>query len=134
MSFLAIDVGNTRLKWALFDAARPGAATLAHGVEFLDHVHRLGEGAWAQLPQPAHVLGCVVAADAIKRIVEEQMDAWDVSPHWVVPSAEEQARMLQPEDLGRTIAFVANMPPHVCVNEILISPTWNRSFVAMASH
>jgi len=52
----------------------------------------------------------------------------------VVPSAEEQARMLQPEDLGRTIAFVANMPPHVCVNEILISPTWNRSFVAMASH
>jgi NADP-dependent 3-hydroxy acid dehydrogenase YdfG len=50
----------------------------------------------------------------------------------VVPTAEEQARMLQPEDLGRTIAFVANMPPHVCVNEILISPTWNRSFVAMS--
>jgi NADP-dependent 3-hydroxy acid dehydrogenase YdfG len=46
----------------------------------------------------------------------------------VVPSTEEQARMLQPEDLGRTIAFVANMPPHVCVNEILISPTWNSSF------
>ncbi|MGB3487397.1 MAG: SDR family oxidoreductase [Xanthobacteraceae bacterium] len=52
----------------------------------------------------------------------------------VVPSAEEQARMLQPDDLGRTIAFVANMPPHVCVNEILISPTWNRGFVAMSSH
>jgi NADP-dependent 3-hydroxy acid dehydrogenase YdfG len=48
-----------------------------------------------------------------------------------VPTAEEQARMLQPDDLGRTILFVANMPPHVCVNEILISPTWNRSFVAM---
>lgn len=52
----------------------------------------------------------------------------------VVPSAEEQARMLQPEDLGRTIAFVASMPPHVCVNEILISPTWNRGFVAMSRH
>ena len=25
--------------------------------------------------------------------------------------------------------FVASMPPHVCVNEILISPTWNRGFV-----
>ena len=37
--------------------------------------------------------------------------------------------MLQPDDLGRTIAFVASMPKHVCVNEILISPTWNRSFV-----
>jgi len=47
----------------------------------------------------------------------------------VVPSAEEQARMLQPEDLGRTIAFVANMPPRVCINEILISPTWNRGFI-----
>lgn len=47
----------------------------------------------------------------------------------VVPSAEEQAQMLQPEDLGRTIAFVANMPPRVCVNEILISPTWNRGFI-----
>lgn len=47
----------------------------------------------------------------------------------VPPSAEDMAKMLQPEDLGRTIAFVASMPPHVCVNEILISPTWNRGFV-----
>jgi NADP-dependent 3-hydroxy acid dehydrogenase YdfG len=47
----------------------------------------------------------------------------------VVPSEEEQARMLQPEDLGRTIAFVASMPPRVCMNEILISPTWNRGFI-----
>jgi NADP-dependent 3-hydroxy acid dehydrogenase YdfG len=47
----------------------------------------------------------------------------------VVPSEEEQAKMLQPDDLGRTIAFVANLPPRVCVNEILISPTWNRGFI-----
>jgi NADP-dependent 3-hydroxy acid dehydrogenase YdfG len=47
----------------------------------------------------------------------------------VVPSAEEQAKMLQPEDCGRTIAFVASMPPRVCVNEILISPTHNRGFI-----
>ncbi|WP_024511217.1 SDR family NAD(P)-dependent oxidoreductase [Bradyrhizobium sp. ARR65] len=47
----------------------------------------------------------------------------------VVPSEEEQARMLQPEDLGRTIAFVASLPPRVCINEILISPTWNRGFI-----
>jgi NADP-dependent 3-hydroxy acid dehydrogenase YdfG len=46
-----------------------------------------------------------------------------------VPSEEEQARMLQPEDCGRTIAFVASLPPRVCINEILISPTWNRGFV-----
>ena len=45
------------------------------------------------------------------------------------PAPEEIARMLQPEDLGRAIRFVAEMPPRVCVNEILISPTWNRFFV-----
>lgn len=47
----------------------------------------------------------------------------------VPPSAEDMAKMLQPEDLGRTIAFIASMPPHACINEILISPTHNRSFV-----
>lgn len=47
-------------------------------------------------------------------------------------SAEDQARMLQSEDLARTILFVAQMPASVCVNEILISPTWNRGYVAMA--
>jgi NADP-dependent 3-hydroxy acid dehydrogenase YdfG len=52
----------------------------------------------------------------------------------VVPSEQEQARMLQAEDLGRTIAFIASMPARVCINEILISPTWNRGFVAMAEN
>jgi len=46
----------------------------------------------------------------------------------VPPSAEERARMLQPEDLGRTIRWVAEQPPHVCVNEILISPCFNRIY------
>jgi NADP-dependent 3-hydroxy acid dehydrogenase YdfG len=49
------------------------------------------------------------------------------------PSAEERARMLQAEDLGRTIRFVAEMPPHACINEIIISPTWNRIFVGAQS-
>jgi NADP-dependent 3-hydroxy acid dehydrogenase YdfG len=38
------------------------------------------------------------------------------------------ARMLQPADLGRAIRFVAEAPPHVCVNEIVVTPTWNRFF------
>jgi len=44
----------------------------------------------------------------------------------VPPPPEERARMLQAEDLGRTILFVATLPPRACVNEIVISPTWNR--------
>jgi NADP-dependent 3-hydroxy acid dehydrogenase YdfG len=47
----------------------------------------------------------------------------------VPPSAEERARMLQPDDLGRTIRFVAEMPPHACINQIIISPTHNRIYV-----
>lgn len=50
----------------------------------------------------------------------------------VPPSPEERARMLQPEDLGETIRWVADQPAHVCVNEIIISPTWNRLFVGGA--
>jgi type III pantothenate kinase len=32
------------------------------------------------LPQPQRMLGCVVAGDAVKRRVEEQMEIWDVAP------------------------------------------------------
>jgi NADP-dependent 3-hydroxy acid dehydrogenase YdfG len=44
-------------------------------------------------------------------------------------SAEDKARMLQAEDLADTILFVARLPTSVCVNEILISPTWNRGYL-----
>lgn len=47
----------------------------------------------------------------------------------VAPSQEEVERMLQAEDLGKTIRFVAEMPPRVCINEILITPTRNRFFI-----
>jgi NADP-dependent 3-hydroxy acid dehydrogenase YdfG len=39
--------------------------------------------------------------------------------------------MLRSEDLGETVLFVARMPAHACVNEILISPTWNRAYPRM---
>lgn len=47
----------------------------------------------------------------------------------VPPSAEERSRMLQPEDLGRTIRFIAELPPGVCINQLIVSPTWNRMYV-----
>jgi NAD(P)-dependent dehydrogenase (short-subunit alcohol dehydrogenase family) len=47
----------------------------------------------------------------------------------VPPSDAEKARMLQEDDLGRTIRFIAEMPPHVCINELVISPVWNRLYV-----
>jgi NADP-dependent 3-hydroxy acid dehydrogenase YdfG len=47
----------------------------------------------------------------------------------VPPPPEERARMLQAEDLGKTILFVASLPPRACVNEVIVSPTWNRFYL-----
>jgi type III pantothenate kinase len=89
MSFLALDVGNTRLKWALYDAPQPGAALLAHGAEFLENIDKLAEGPWSTLPEPGQILGCIVAGDAIRRRVSAQLELWDATPQWVVASSAE---------------------------------------------
>jgi type III pantothenate kinase len=89
MTLLALDIGNTRLKWAHYSSATPGAQMLAQGAEFLENIDKLTDGAWSELPAPRHVLGCVVAGDAVKRRVQEQLDPWDVIPQWVVASESE---------------------------------------------
>lgn len=47
-------------------------------------------------------------------------------------SAEDRARMVQPVDCGELMLFLARMPAHVCINDLTISPTWNRGYVAQA--
>ena len=90
MSFLAVDIGNTRLKWALYDRPAPQAVMLAHGAEFLENIDKLADGPWKALPVPQRMLGCVVAGDALKRRVEEQMEIWpQLEASWVVPSAQQ---------------------------------------------
>ena len=43
---------------------------------------------------------------------------------------ETLARMVQSQDMGRIILFVAQQPPHVCMNEIVVSPTHNRGYLS----
>jgi NADP-dependent 3-hydroxy acid dehydrogenase YdfG len=45
------------------------------------------------------------------------------------PSPEARAKMLQPADCADLIRYVACLPPHVCMNEVLLTPTWNRGYV-----
>jgi len=87
--FLAIDIGNTRLKWALYATPQPGAALKAHGAVFLETIDTLAETQWQSLPAPGSMLGCNVAGDAVKRRVEEQLELWEIEPRWVVPSARD---------------------------------------------
>ena len=43
---------------------------------------------------------------------------------------EVMARMVQPEDMGNVVVFLARQPPHVCINEIVVAPTHNRGYIA----
>jgi type III pantothenate kinase len=87
MAFLAIDIGNTRLKWALYGAPKPGAALLAHGAVFLEAIDDLAEREWQGLAAPSSMLGSIVAGEGIRRRTEAQLEVWDVEPRWVVSSA-----------------------------------------------
>jgi type III pantothenate kinase len=94
---LAIDVGNSRLKWALYAKAQAQAQTqaemLSSGVCALEHIDGLAEGDWANLRathgQPSRMLGCCVAGDAVRRRVEEQLESLDVAANWVVSRESE---------------------------------------------
>jgi type III pantothenate kinase len=89
MTFLALDVGNTRLKWALYDAPTPGAGLLAQGAVFLENIEKLADEEWRGLPSPSRIMGCVVAGDPVKWRVRDQLELWDAQPSWVVASTAE---------------------------------------------
>lgn len=91
MTFLAIDIGNTRLKWALYDQPVPNAEPVAQGAAFLETIEQLGESAdWATLPVPSQVLGSCVAGDAVRHRVEDLVnEVWERPCRWVVPSGSE---------------------------------------------
>lgn len=89
MTFLAIDIGNTRMKWACYDKPQPGAHMLAHDAHFLEQIDTLADTAWKNLSAPTRMLGCAVAGDVLKHRVEEQMEIWpDLQPRWVVARGE----------------------------------------------
>ncbi len=89
MTFIALDVGNTRLKWAMYDSPRLDASLLSQGAVFLENIDRLADEDWKSLPPANRMLGCIVAGDALRRRVDEQLELWDLTPRWVVPSANE---------------------------------------------
>lgn len=50
------------------------------------------------------------------------------------PSQADIARMLQPEDLAEAVGYVVAQPQRVCVNELVVSPTWNRFYEQAGAH
>jgi NADP-dependent 3-hydroxy acid dehydrogenase YdfG len=44
---------------------------------------------------------------------------------------ETLARMIQPEDMGNLIVFIARQPKHLCINEVLVAPTHHRGYIGV---
>ncbi|MGC2411624.1 MAG: SDR family NAD(P)-dependent oxidoreductase [Stellaceae bacterium] len=45
-------------------------------------------------------------------------------------SADDKARMVQPQDCADLILYIALLPKRLVMNEVMLSPTWNRAYVA----
>jgi NADP-dependent 3-hydroxy acid dehydrogenase YdfG len=45
------------------------------------------------------------------------------------PSAEVRAGLLKPQDMANVCRYIAGLPPHVCINEILMSPVLNSAYL-----
>lgn len=92
-----------------------GYTAAKHGVVAMSHTINMEEGVNG-------IRSCVVCPGEVATPI------LDKRPNPV--SAEERARMVQSEDVGDLIRYVACLPPHVVLNEVWINPAWNRSYVA----
>lgn len=50
------------------------------------------------------------------------------------PPQEEVDRMLVPENVAEAVSWITSLPSGVCVNELVLTPTWNRIYVADSAY
>ncbi|MDE2087504.1 MAG: type III pantothenate kinase [Xanthomonadaceae bacterium] len=110
MSRLLLDLGNTRLKWAL----RHGDDVSARGaVAWNENVATVLAAAWSGLPVPTAVFGASVVDAAREQLVAACVgSAFQLEPHWLRTPAEAcgvRNAYAEPQRLGvdRFLAMVA---------------------------
>ncbi len=83
----------------------------------------------------SHSLNLEECENGVRSVVIEpgEVDTPILDRRPVQLSVEVRAQMLQPEDVAHAIVFAVSQPPHVLLNEILISPTHNRGYLAQAA-
>ena len=96
------------LSGAGYTAAKHGVVAMSHTINMEECVNG--------------IRSCVVCPGEVATPI------LDKRPNPVGP--DERAKMVQSEDVGDLIRYVACLPPHVTLNEVWITPTWNRSYVA----
>ena len=110
---LVINISSWLGRWVGY-LGGPAYGASKHALATITHHLNLEEGMHG-------IRGCVIYPGEVATPI--------LKTRPVPPSQEDIDRMLKPDDLGRTIRFVAEMPPHVCLNEIVITPTWNRLYL-----
>jgi NAD(P)-dependent dehydrogenase (short-subunit alcohol dehydrogenase family) len=91
-----------------YTAAKHGVVAMSHSLNMSECVHNI---------RSSVVLPGEVATPIL-----------DKRP--VPVSAEDRARMVQSAEVGDLIRYIACLPDHVVINEVMIAPTWNRGYVA----
>jgi NADP-dependent 3-hydroxy acid dehydrogenase YdfG len=64
-------------------------------------------------------------------IVPEEVATAIVDKRPVPPTPGERARMLTPDDVASCVVFAASLPSRACINELVVSPTWNRDYLGL---
>ena len=96
---LVIDVGNSRMKWALAGPRGWAAAGITPNAE----IGTMALRDWHSVPRPSRAVGVNVAGEAARVRVEAQLTRWRVIPEWL--TATEAAcgvvnRYSRPAQLG----------------------------------
>jgi type III pantothenate kinase len=78
---LLVDVGNSRIKWGLYN----GESWVQRGEVPVAEVHLLSES-WQELPRPRRVLGCSVGSPEIAGMIRILSMPWGLVPQWLQSS------------------------------------------------
>jgi len=84
MRILAIDAGNSRIKWGWFDGQRWAAQSWIASAE----AGKLG-AALAALPPPDKIVISNVAGSAVRELVAAALAQFPVTPHWIRSAARQ---------------------------------------------
>lgn len=91
----------------------PAYSTAKHGVVAMTHSLNMHEGRNG-------IRSCVICPG--------EVDTPIVMTRPTPPTAEQREKMLQADDVAEIIGVVAQLPARACINEVVMSPTQNRTF------
>ena len=92
----------------LYSAAKHGVVAMSHSINMQECVNG--------------IRSCVFLPGEVATAI------LDKRPNPVSP--EERARMVQPEDCADLVRYIARLPARLVMNEVMLSPTHNRRYVA----